>query len=75
MNTFNSPGIVSRNNKTLNDKSNTAKDKGMQSYYDLLSQEGGKDTISQFNHPRQDLRHLHRLRLLEPHRRPAHLPA
>ena len=51
MNTFNSPGIVSRNNKTLNDKSNTAKDKGMQSYYDLLSQEGGKDTISQFNHP------------------------
>ena len=51
MNTFNSPGFVSRNNKTLNDKSNTAKDKGMQSYYDLLSQEGGKDTISQFNHP------------------------
>ena len=51
MNTFNSPGIVSRNNKTLNDKSNTAKDKGMQSYYELLSQEGGKDTISQFNHP------------------------
>ncbi len=48
INTFNTPGIVSRNNSTLNNK--TA-DAGMKAYYALLSQEAGKDSISQFNHP------------------------
>jgi len=48
MNTFNSEGIVSRNNTTLNNKTNDA---GMKAYYALLSQNEGADTISQFNHP------------------------
>ena len=48
INTFNTPGIVSRNNSTLNSK--TA-DAGMKAYYALLSQKEGIDTISQFNHP------------------------
>ena len=48
MNTFNSEGIVSRNNATLNNKTNDA---GMKAYYALLSQNEGADTISQFNHP------------------------
>ena len=48
INTFNTPGIVSRNNSTLNNK--TA-DAGMKAYYALLSQKEGIDTISQFNHP------------------------
>ena len=48
INTFNTPGIVSRNNSTLNNK--TA-DAGMKAYYALLSQEEGKNSISQFNHP------------------------
>ena len=48
INTFNTPGIVSRNNTTLNSK--TA-DAGMKAYYALLSQTEGVDTISQFNHP------------------------
>ena len=48
INTFNPPGIVSRNNKTLNDK--TA-DAGMKAYYALLSNENLVDSISQFNHP------------------------
>lgn len=48
INTFNTPGIVSRNNKTLNDK--TA-DAGMKAYYALLSNENLVDSISQFNHP------------------------
>ena len=48
INTFNTPGIVSRNNSTLNNK--TA-DAGMQAYYDLLSNENLVDSISQFNHP------------------------
>ncbi|MBQ5667268.1 MAG: CehA/McbA family metallohydrolase, partial [Oscillospiraceae bacterium] len=48
MNTFNTPGIVSRNNTTLNNK--TA-DAGMKAYYALLSQSEGADSISQFNHP------------------------
>ena len=48
INTFNSPGIVSRNNKTLNNKTSDA---GMKAYYALLSQSEGVDTISQFNHP------------------------
>ncbi len=63
INTFNTPGIVSRNNKTLNDK--TA-DAGMKAYYALLNKDAqaaeagatnwdgsaydGK-SISQFNHP------------------------
>ena len=48
INTFNTPGIVSRNNKELNSKENDA---GMKAYYALLSQEEGADSISQFNHP------------------------
>ncbi len=48
INTFNTPGIVSRNNATLNNK--TA-DAGMKAYYSLLSQPEGADSISQFNHP------------------------
>ncbi|MBQ9459354.1 MAG: S-layer homology domain-containing protein [Oscillospiraceae bacterium] len=48
INTFNTPGIVSRNNTTLNSKTNDA---GMKAYYALLSQPEGKDSLSQFNHP------------------------
>ncbi len=48
INTFATPGIVSRNNSTLNNK--TA-DAGMKAYYALLSQPDGIDSISQFNHP------------------------
>ena len=48
INTFNTPGIVSRNNTTLNSKT---KDAGLQAYYKLLSQTEGVDSISQFNHP------------------------
>lgn len=48
MNTFNTPGIVSRNNTTLNNKTGDA---GLQAYYKLLSQPEGVDAISQFNHP------------------------
>lgn len=48
INTFNTPGIVSRNNKTLNNKTDDA---GMKAYYTLLSQTEGANSISQFNHP------------------------
>ena len=48
INTFNTPGIVSRNNSTLNNKT---KDAGMQAYYKLLSQSEGANALSQFNHP------------------------
>ena len=48
INTFNTPGIVSRNNTTLNSKT---KDAGLQAYYKLLSQTEGVNSISQFNHP------------------------
>lgn len=48
INTFNTEGIVSRNNTTLNNKTNDA---GMKAYYALLSQTEGVDSISQFNHP------------------------
>ena len=48
INTFNTPGIVSRNNTTLNNKT---KDAGLQAYYKLLSQAEGANSISQFNHP------------------------
>lgn len=48
INTWNTPGIVSRNNTTLNNKTDDA---GMKAYYALLSQPEGKDSISQFNHP------------------------
>ena len=48
INTFNTEGIVSRNNTTLNNK--TA-DAGMKAYYALLSQAEGANSISQFNHP------------------------
>ncbi len=48
INTFNTPGLVSRNNKTLNNKTNDA---GMRAYYALLSKDEGAESISQFNHP------------------------
>ncbi len=48
MNTFVTEGIVSRNNKTLNNKSSDA---GMRAYYDLLSTDEGVDSITQLNHP------------------------
>ncbi len=48
INTFNSPGIVSRNNATLNNKTNDA---GMKAYYALLDNEALSDALSQFNHP------------------------
>ena len=48
INTFNTPGIVSRNNTTLNNKTGDA---GMKAYYSLLSQPEGVDSMSQFNHP------------------------
>ena len=48
INTFNTPGIVSRNNTTLNNKT---RDAGLQAYYKLLSQAEGANSISQFNHP------------------------
>ena len=48
INTFNSPGIVSRNNSTLNNKTGDA---GLKAYYSLLSQPEGADTVSQLNHP------------------------
>ena len=48
INTFNTPGIVSRNNTTLNNK--TA-DAGMKAYYALLSNKNLVNSISQFNHP------------------------
>ena len=48
INTFNTEGIVSRNNTVLNNKTNDA---GMKAYYALLSQLDGAGSISQFNHP------------------------
>ena len=48
INTFNTPGIVSRNNTTLNNKTDDA---GMKAYYKLLSDPELADSISQFNHP------------------------
>ena len=48
INTFNTPGIVSRNNTTLKNKTSDA---GMKAYYALLSQAEGADSISQFNLP------------------------
>jgi hypothetical protein len=48
INTWNTEGIVSRNNETLNNKANDA---GMKAYYALLSKEEGAKSVSQFNHP------------------------
>ncbi len=48
INTFNTEGIVSRNNSTLNNKTDNA---GLKAYYALLSEKEGADSISQFNHP------------------------
>lgn len=48
INTFNTEGIVSRNNSVLNNKTNDA---GMKAYYALLSLQEGVDSINQFNHP------------------------
>lgn len=46
INTFNTNGVVSRNNKTLNNKNG---DTGLLAYYELLK--SNPDSISQFNHP------------------------
>ncbi|GLX66903.1 S-layer homology domain-containing protein [Paenibacillus glycanilyticus] len=46
MNTFNTTGFVSRNNATLNNKTN---DGGLQTYYKMLESTPG--SISQLNHP------------------------
>ncbi|MFP3154783.1 InlB B-repeat-containing protein [Lachnospiraceae bacterium ZAX-1] len=46
INTFNTQGFVSRNNTTLNSKTNDA---GMKAYYALLK--ATPESISQFNHP------------------------
>ena len=51
MNTFNSDGLVSRNNPDLNSKANKTKDEGMQLYYAELSKPENAQTVSQFNHP------------------------
>ena len=50
INTFNTPGIVSRNNSTLNDKTGDA---GLKDYYNLLIEAGneGVTSINQLNHP------------------------
>ena len=48
INTFNTPGIVSRNNSTLNNKTDDA---GLKAYYALLSQPEGAESLSQLNHP------------------------
>ncbi len=48
MNTFNTPGIVSRNNSTLNNKTSDA---GMKAYYALLSNSALASSVNQFNHP------------------------
>ena len=48
INTFNTPGIVSRNNATLNNKTDNA---GLKAYYTLLSQPEGADSLTQLNHP------------------------
>ncbi len=51
INTFNTPGIVSRNNTELNTKTDNA---GMLDYYDLLVEtqsQSKRVTNSQFNHP------------------------
>lgn len=50
INTFNTPGIVSRNNSTLNNKTGDA---GLQAYYQLLIEAGNNSvqSINQLNHP------------------------
>ena len=51
INTFNTPGIVSRNNTDLNNKTNNA---GMLAYYDLNVEANSRQessVVSQFNHP------------------------
>jgi hypothetical protein len=49
INTFNSDGLVSRNNSTLNNKTSDA---GMKAYYDTLIQDTDPlANLSQFNHP------------------------
>ena len=52
INTFNSSGIISRNNSALNRK---ASDSGMRLYYDtLISDPDPLANLSQFNHPGSD---------------------
>ncbi|MFW5652013.1 MAG: CehA/McbA family metallohydrolase, partial [Acetivibrio ethanolgignens] len=48
INTFNTPGLVSRNNGVLNNKADNA---GLKAYYTLLKNEALVDSISQLNHP------------------------
>ena len=48
INTFNTEGIVSRNNTNINNK--TA-DAGLQLYYELLTGDDTGKSVSQFNHP------------------------
>ena len=48
INTFGTPGLVSRNNADLNNKTDDA---GLQAYYALLSRPEGEGSISQLNHP------------------------
>ena len=48
VNTFETPGFVSRNNTNLNNKKDDA---GLKAYYALLSSPEGAASISQFNHP------------------------
>ena len=48
INTFVTEGIVSRNNKTLDDK---RADAGLRAYYELIGREEGEDSINQLNHP------------------------
>ncbi len=49
INTFNSEGLISRNNSTLNSKTD---DNGMKAYYDaLIASNDPLANLSQFNHP------------------------
>ena len=49
INTFNANGVVSRNNKALNDKNNNS---GLQAYYnELIKNTDPLANLSQFNHP------------------------
>ena len=47
INSYNTQGIVSRNNEALNNKSNDA---GMKLYYETMKKDNG-ETLHQFNHP------------------------
>lgn len=55
INTFNTPGVVSRNNTTLNNKTDDA---GMKAYYALLSQAEGVGLHQPVQPSRHHLRQL-----------------